>query len=233
MSRKNRQRKVSPRKNSSSKKQKFPLALILTASAAVIVALLLILPGLSSSGVNLPEPLTYSNPVGKSLGDPNAPVLVEEFSDFQCSFCRRFHDDTLPQILEAYVDTGKVNFVYRHFPILGPGSTRAAIASACAQEAGLFWEYHDILFANQNESNPEAFSFGRLEDFAEALGMSGSDFRSCLLSTEFNAAIEAEYEAAQAAGASSTPSFLINGVLLSGAQPFEVFQEAIESALAQ
>ena len=84
-----------------------------------------------------------------TLGSPSAPVTIIEFSDFQCSFCKRFWVETLPRLKEAYLDTGKARFIYRHFAILGKHSEQAALAAACAQEQGKFWEYHDQLFRNQ------------------------------------------------------------------------------------
>ena len=184
----------------------------------------------------LPEPLEYPSPDDHSIGDPNAPVVIEEYGDFQCPFCRRFHDETLPQIVDAYVDTGQVYFIYRHFPVVDGNdpaqeSHAAAAAAVCAGRQNRFWDYHDVLFANQTGENIGDFSDPRLQAMAKQLGLDMDAFDACDRTADAPASVLADSLLAQQNGVNATPSFLINGELLVGAQPFEAFQQAIEAEL--
>lgn len=209
-----------------------PIYLLLAGMVALILVALLILPGLSSSGgLIVPTPLARPDSTDNSFGDPRAPVQVAEFSDFQCPFCRRFTEEVEPRLVEEYVQSGKVYFTYRQFPILGEASVRAAEASLCAREQGAFWPYHDILFANQDETNPQSFSDERLADFAEAIGIDGGDLSGCLDERRYAAEVQADAQAAFTAGMNSTPNFLINGLNLTGLLPYSEFARAIDDAL--
>ncbi len=117
-------------------------------------------------------------------GDPNAPITIIEFSDFQCPFCARFHVQTLPLIMKEYIDEGKVNLVYRDFPIqsIHPNALPAAVAAECANEQGKYWEYHDMLFEKQNgwnrlDSNTAISTFSQ---YATDVGLEQQQFDSCL-----------------------------------------------------
>jgi len=116
-------------------------------------------------------------------GNPDAPITIIEFSDFQCPFCAQFHSSTLLQIQENYVDTGKVKFVYRDFPIqeIHPNAVPAAVAAECANEQGLFWQYHDKLFENQNswERLVEENVVNEFKAYAADLGLNTSQFNDC------------------------------------------------------
>lgn len=166
---------------------------------------------------------------GHPKGSEAAPVTVEEFSDFQCAYCGKFSRETLPRLIETYVDTGKVRWVYRHYAILGPGSKEAAEASACAGAQGQFWPYHDRLFAAQGQ---RAFNRTSLMRLAEELQLDASDFTHCLDTGRFRAQVEDETNVATALGLQGTPGFIINGRSLAGALPFDVFQSVIDAALA-
>ena len=166
---------------------------------------------------------------GPSRGSDKAPVTLIEFSDFQCSFCRKFWQTTLPQIEKKYISTGKVKFVYRHFAILGKPSMAAAQAAECAGEQRKFWEYHDKLFASA--ASPLAFTNGRLKGYAKELGLKSQDFNQCLDSGKHLKKVEGETATGGFLGARGTPAFFLNGKLLVGAQPFQVFEAAIEKDL--
>lgn len=166
---------------------------------------------------------------GPSRGSDKAAVTLIEFSDFQCSFCRKFWQTTLPLIEKKYISTGKVKFVYRHFAILGKHSTAAAQGAECAGEQGKFWPYHDRLFASA--SSPLAFTDGRLKGYAKALGLKSQDFNKCLDSGKYLKKVEGETAIAGFLGARGTPAFFLNGQMIVGAQPFEVFEAAIEKEL--
>jgi protein-disulfide isomerase len=167
---------------------------------------------------------------GPSKGNPDAPVTIVEFSDFQCSFCRKFWQETLPRIEEKYIRTGKVRFVYRHLAILGPPSVQAGIAAECAHEQGKFWPYHDRLFTN---TGPFAFTTRNLKRHAEALQLDTAKFGACLDSERPREKVEQETIIGRAIGMTGTPGFLINGGRLIGAQPYEVFEEIIEGLLKE
>jgi len=147
-----------------------------------------------------------------------------EFSDFQCSFCRKFWKETLPKIEADYIDTGKARFVFRHLAVLGPLSVRAAEAAECAREQGKFWPYHDRLF---EKAGRLAFTDARL---MEELGLDRAALETCLASGLHTDLILAESALARRLGASGTPTFLINGSLLIGAHPFETFKRILNAA---
>lgn len=160
------------------------------------------------------------------MGREDAPVTIVEFSDFQCPYCGSFAATTGRQIIAQYVQTGKVRFGYIHFPFLGPASTLAAQASECAAEQDAFWDYHDLVFENQDSINAT-----RLKELAGDLGLNQQTFDACLDSGKYEAVVNSQGEFSQSIGVRSTPSFLINGQPLIGAQGFEVFRQVIEAEL--
>lgn len=176
-----------------------------------------------------------------SLGDPSSPVTFVEFGDFQCPFCGRFFQETEPKIIETYVKTGKVRFVYRDFAFLGDESVAAAEAAECAREQGKFWPYHDRLYRfiwdnyyakNQNGENVGAFSETNLKRLAADVGLESGPFGECFSSHRYKAEVEKDTAAGRAAGVNGTPTAFINGKMVVGALPFSQFQAAIEDALA-
>lgn len=208
------------------------IIVIAVSITAIFVVILLITLNTGSEGIVDPEPRSYPMASGTTMGSEDAPVTMIEFSDFQCPFCGEFHEKSLPMIMENYVATGKVRFVYRNFTILGPNSYRAAKAALCANEQDSFWRYHDYLFANQNERDPTAFSNERLEEMAERAGLDLDRFRACLIDDRTHDIIDEDNLIAQNAGASTTPTFLIDGTLIRGARPYGEFEAEIEAALA-
>ncbi len=163
------------------------------------------------------------------VGDPNAPVTIIEFSDFQCSFCARFHEQTFSELMQKYIDTGKVRFVYRDFPLdsLHPDAARAAEASQCAFEQGKYWEYHDILFKNQADIGED-----KLKAYAVQIGLSADQFNSCLEDGKYSEEVSKDFMDGQAAGVTGTPSFFVNGKQIVGALPIASFETMIEEALS-
>ena len=187
------------------------------------------------SGSALAQPVTdeeifaYLAKDGPSKGSDKAPVTLIEFSDFQCSFCRKFWQTTLPEIEKKYIKTGKVKFVYRHLAILGKHSMATAQAAECAGEQGKFWEYHDKLFASAG--SPLAFTDGKLKGYTKELGLKSENFNRCLDSGKYFKKVDGETATGGFLGARGTPAFFLNGQLMVGAQPFEVFEAAIEKEL--
>ena len=161
-------------------------------------------------------------------GEENAPVTIIEFSDFQCPFCARFFEDTLPNIEGNYIEEGKVRLVYRDFPLnIHPGAQKAAEAAECAKDQGKFWEMHDKLFENS-----ESLSLASLKQYAGKLGLDQGKFDECLDSGEKEEEVMKDFQDGSRSGVSGTPTFFINGQMIVGAQPYEVFEQAIEAALA-
>jgi protein-disulfide isomerase len=158
-------------------------------------------------------------------GNPDAPVTVVEFSDFQCPYCRRAHD-VLKEVLSKY--DGKVKLAYRDFPLsqIHPNAESAAEASRCAGAQGKFWQYHDSLFAEQSKLDKAS-----LTDRAKKLGLDAKAFQRCLDSGEFKEQIQADEQDGQKVGVTGTPGFFVNGVFLSGAQPLAEFEKVIDNAL--
>ncbi len=162
-----------------------------------------------------------------TLGDPNAPVTLIEFSDYQCPFCKKFTTEIFPTIKEAYIDTGKVRFVFRDFPLeIHDLAKEAALAARCAGEQGQYFAYHDILFENSEEISTE-----NLKAWAAELGLDTDLFSTCLNDPEQMKDLETDIAEAKELGVSGTPSFLINEHFITGAQPFAAFKLLIEAEL--
>lgn len=161
-------------------------------------------------------------------GDADAPVTIVEFSDFECPFCARFYSQTYKQIEEQYIKTGKVKLVYRDFPLgFHANAQKAAEAAECAGEQGKYYEMHDILFEDGVVGGVDTF-----KKYAQELKLNKGEFDKCLDSGAMAAEVRKDFTDGQRAGIQGTPGFLVNGQLISGAQPFQVFQQVIEAELA-
>ncbi len=189
---------------------------------------------------NQPQIFTISLDDDPFKGDPNAPVTIVEFSDFQCPFCARFFQQTLSQLEENYINTGKVKFVYRDLPLdsIHPNARPTHIAAECADEQGKFWEYHDILFENQGQWNRLASEDleNSLKQYAQDLSLDVPSFETCLSSEEIADEVNKDVLEARSYGATGTPTFFIGTekdgfIKLSGAQPYSSFQREIDSQL--
>ncbi|MFT4312483.1 MAG: DsbA family protein [Candidatus Woesearchaeota archaeon] len=162
-------------------------------------------------------------PTSRIIGDSDAPVTIIEYSDFRCGFCARFHSETYELLKEEYIDTGIVRFVYKDFPVVG--GQEAAEAAWCAQEQGQFWEYHDLVFENH-----QSISNANLKSWAAQLGLDTAQFNECLDSGQYEERVLSEAIVARDLGVQGTPTFIINGEILVGAQPFAAFEQAIAAA---
>ena len=138
-----------------------------------------------------------------------------------------------PDIIKQFVDTGKVQFVYKHLAFLGPESLWAAQAAECAADQGKFWEYHDIVFARQQGENQGAFSKDKLIGFAQELGLDMAQFEPCLKEDRTLERVQGDINEAEGLGVRSTPTFFINGRPVAGALPIENFHAIIEQAQAE
>lgn len=173
-------------------------------------------------------------------GDANAPVILVEFSDFQCPFCRRHYTQTLSQIETEYIDTGKLKYVFRDFPLsFHPAAQPAGEASECADDQGKFWEFHDKIFDEQNKQGQGTiqFSVDDIKRWAGEIGLNTQQFNECLDSGKHRSEVQKDFADGGAVGISGTPGFYIGkadgtGTKLVGAQPFATFKAAIDAALA-
>lgn len=161
------------------------------------------------------------------LGKKDAPVTIVIYDDFQCPFCARFETQTWPQLKKEYVDTGKVKFYFKHFPLgFHPNAQPASEATECAAEQGKFWKLHDKIFTNQGELSEE-----NLKKWAEELKLDMTKFNECYDSNKYAERVSKDLEEGQSIGIRGTPSFVIQDELLVGAQPFEAFKEVIDRKL--
>lgn len=169
------------------------------------------------------------------LGDPQAPVLVEAYSSFSCSHCADFALETGKQIEEEYVSTGQVALVFKTvgYSPEAPALTQAIESAYCAAEQGSFWQFHDLVFANQDRlfTNRAANLTATMKTFAEMLALDLDQFESCVAKDKYQELVLDNQAAASQLGVSGTPTFFINGVKLVGNQPYENFQQAIDQAL--
>jgi len=174
-------------------------------------------------------------------GNPDAPVTVIEFSDFQCPFCSRFFTQTLPLLQENYIDTGKIKLVYRDMPLdsLHPNARTTHIAAECADEQGKFWEYHDVLFQKQSQWQRMASLDlqSTLSQYATDLGLQTASFEACLQSQEMADEVNNDFLDGAKYGATGTPTFFIGNekdgfIKLVGAQPYSSFQAIIDNQLS-
>jgi len=167
------------------------------------------------------------------LGDPNAPVTLVEFGDYQCTFCTRFFKETEPILIEKYVKTGKLKMVFRDFVINGRESQNAAEAAQCAGEQGKYWEYHNRLYSERRGYNVGTFKEENLKRFAQELGLDTEQFNKCYDSGKYRDEISKDYQDALRFGSRGTPTFYLNGKQLVGALPSYVFEQAIEQLLQE
>jgi protein-disulfide isomerase len=168
----------------------------------------------------------------KSTGSADAPVVVVEYGDYQCPACGRFASTVKPKIIEEFVNSGQVRFVFRSFQFIGEESQWAAEAAECANEQGKFWEFYDKLYSSQAGENAGAFQKENLEGFATELGLQTQQFTQCLVSGKYAEKVKAETLEAQNLGLRSTPSVIVNGELLNEGSDYEILSQKIRQILA-
>ncbi len=168
-----------------------------------------------------------------SLGSKKAKVKIEEFSDFQCPFCHRFFVETMPQIIKDYVASGKALYTFYNFPLdFHPQATQAAEAALCAGDQNKYWEMHDLLFKNQQAwAGQEATYLQTFDTLAQGLKFNMDDFRNCLQKGKYTKLVQDDLALGKKKNVSGTPTLLINGKEVVGAQPYETFQKEIDAAL--
>lgn len=172
------------------------------------------------------------HPEDKGLGNPEAPVTLTEYIDFQCPYCRRHYAQAFPKILEQYIQTGKVYYRIRHFPIprMHDQAIPTAVASECASDQGKFWAFHHLAFANAKKLSSETLSkIGKLVKVPDY-----DQFKECLGNRAKREIVRRELNKGRRKGISGTPATFVNGdTMISGARPFSLFRRRIEAALKQ
>ena len=170
----------------------------------------------------------------RAKGSPSAPVTVYEMSDFQCPFCRRFALETFREIEREYISRGKVRWVFVNFPLtsIHANAVAAAATAVCSARQGAFWPMHDLLYQYQETWAPLKEPGPFFVSLADSAGISKDKLVACVKSPATEGEIRFEAEGAERAGASSTPTFYIEGAMVTGAQPLPVFRQVLDSILA-
>lgn len=181
------------------------------------------------SGVTASMMLKDGSPVA---GDSDAPITVLEWGDYQCTFCFRFHESGMRQLEDEYINTGRIKFVFKDFPLNGPASVLAAEASYCADDQGLYWEYHDELYGNWAGERTGWITAQSLEGFAQSVGLDIDEFGKCM-DEEIHRQRVLDLESfGRQIGVDATPSFFVfddeQVIKIRGNQPIEAFRQAID-----
>jgi len=183
--------------------------------------------GLIPTNIISPTFLENGSPI---LGDPNAPVTLIEFGDYQCHFCNVHFHNTEHRLLENFIKTGKVKMIFKDFTIIGPDSINAAHGTHCANDQGKFWEYHDILYNNWTGENNGWASSDNLLRFAQEIELDIDQWSDCMIDERYSQIISNSNKDARELGITGTPAFFVIGpdnkiTRISGAQPYESFEK--------
>jgi protein-disulfide isomerase len=197
---------------------------------AILIVLAVALPQLKANSIpigtiQIPDPITRPIVNGLTMGDPNAPILVEVYSDFQCPYCKKFAAEVEPGIIKDFIATGKVYYKYIPYKVIGPESDAAASAAYCAGDQNKFWEYHDILFANQTGEEVGDFTDKRLLAFAEKISLDTASFKTCYTSNKYINQLQLDMNAGIKVKVDGTPSIYVNNV--------KVTPDKVYSAIAE
>jgi protein-disulfide isomerase len=205
---------------------------LITAGALLLVVAFIWPQFTTIDDIIVPEAKSLPNPDGLSLGDPNAPAVIDIFEDFQCPACQFFSDSIEPLIIQYLVETGKARLVYHNYPFLdgegasnGGESDQAANASMCANEQGKFWEMKAVLYANWNGENQGNLSNRRLVAMAEAINLDMDAFNTCFSANKYKDDIQASFDYGGELGVSGTPSAFVNGAKVGQPGKIPTFQE--------
>lgn len=217
-------REVVKQNRNKQKRQDLVVILIIAVFAVVIVGLIVL--------SKLPKVVTadareHPNASELNMGDPNAPVKVVEFADFQCPYCQMYWEQIEPGIVSDYVATGKIYYTYAPMAFLGQESYDSAQAAYCANDQGKFWEYRDMLFTNHTGENVGDFTTAKLEAFASKLGLNTSTFNECLTSGKYASAVDDANNYASSQGVNSTPTIMVNGQLYSATDAVAAIEAAV------
>ncbi len=226
-------------------------SVVVAVIAALVTLALLLTPalvGLSADQDAAPRPTTSAQPEGEpppemvaierredgdplALGEVGAPVVLVNYSDFQCPYCAQWARETKPALME-YVEDGDLRIEWRDFPYIGQESVTLAVAGRAAAQQGAFWPFHDAMYADLAAGREDRATQRRLVGIARRLGLDVEQFRSTLSDQTLLGAVRADFDQGQSIGVNATPAFLVNGNPILGAQPTQEFVDAIEQALA-
>ncbi len=206
---------------------------------AIVVGIAASYSSSSTETVNLDMGRTHgtiSTAMGSPiLGDPSAPITIVEFGDYQCEQCYAWFHETKPAIVRDYIDTGKANLVFVDLAFLGKDSIPASMATYCAEDQGMYWEYHDLLYNSQEHVDSGWANSERLKAFAFSLDLDMELFESCLDSGKYSKRVQYNIQQARENGVRGTPGFFIVGPdgqqKIGGAQPFSVFKNILDSMI--
>lgn len=234
-----RKEAIRERRQQEQRRQRITLLLIVGGAVLVIAAFAVWQSARPVGDIVVPDLRPRPMADGRAMGDPDAPVIIEAFEDYQCPACAQYSRQIEPQVEQAFVESGEVYYVFRHFPFIddnapGSESDHAAVASMCAANQDQFWAYHDTLFANWDGENQGAFSDRRLIAFAEKLGLDMGQFESCFNGQDTQDVVMQDFLLGRSLGVTGTPSVFINGEQVSpGFIPsFEDISSKVEEILA-
>jgi protein-disulfide isomerase len=194
---------------------------------AVVIGVIAVIAIIASQSA----PIDMSFPP-REMGSVTAKVVVEEYSDYQCPYCGLFATTAEVRLREEYINTGRVYFIFRNYPVVGTESDLAAMASLCAGDQNMFWEYHDLLYHNQVGENLGNFNTARLEAFAVQLNLDSMKFNQCLSNQSHLDVLNADIQRGRALRIQGTPTFYVNGVMVNAGPPdFAGLFSAIDRAL--
>lgn len=166
------------------------------------------------------------------LGNPDAPITILEWGDYQCTFCYKFHQNTLDTIYDDFIKTGKVKLVFKDFPLNGPDSLLAAQAAYCAEDQEKYWQYHNELYKNWAGEKTGWITRESLDEFATTVNLDLSEFNACLDEGKYQDKVKVLHEFGKEIGIDATPSFLVFNdqkiIKIRGNQPLEVFLKTFD-----
>jgi len=166
------------------------------------------------------------------LGDSDAPITILEWGDYQCTFCYKFHQNTLDVIQEEFIESGKVKLIFKDFPLNGPDSLLASQASFCAHDQGKYWKFHDELYKNWGGERTGWVTRESLDKFANTVNLDLEKFNKCLDEQKYQDKVLSLYEFGKEVGIDATPSFLVFNdekiIKIRGNQPLEVFLKTFD-----
>lgn len=209
-------------------------------AAIIIVIVVVSISEFNSETVNLDMQRMHgdiSTAMGSPiLGNPDAPITIVEFGDYQCEMCYKWFHDTKPAIVQDFIDSGKVNLVFVDLAFLGQDSPKAAQATYCAEDQGKYWDYHNLLYTSQEHVDNGWANSERLKAFAFSLGLDMDLFESCIDSGKYSKRVSYNIDEARKHGANATPTFFVidsdgNQIKIPGAQPYSTFKKVIDSMI--
>ena len=188
--------------------------------------------GINSDSSEIITPAKLIENGSPFLGNPDAPITILEWGDYQCTFCYKFHQETLQIINEDFIKTGKVKVVFKDYPLNGPDSKLAAEASYCAQDQEKYWQYHDEVYRNWGGERTGWITREALTEFAQVVNLDTEKFNKCLDDNKYESKVNSLYEFGNDIGIDATPSFLVFNdekiIKIRGNQPLEVFLKTFD-----